>query len=123
MANSCTKEICDTLIEMMRGGATQIEVCARVGVTKQTFLNWRKKGGPHYEKDFDEAYQKAKVLQESWWIQRGRDNIGNGEDFNTPLFGLYMANMFGWRGSGSKDDEAMQEIRKLKEQLGIDESA
>jgi hypothetical protein len=32
-----------------------------------------------------------------------------------------MANMFGWRSGASRDDEALQEIKKLKEQLGIEE--
>jgi hypothetical protein len=32
MANTCTKEICDTLIELMSQGYTQDEVCAVLGV-------------------------------------------------------------------------------------------
>lgn len=120
MANTCTKEICDKLIELMSQGYTQDEVCAEVGVSVRAFQNWRTKGGPHYDEDFSNAYERAKLKQFSWWARRGRDNIGEGKGFNTPLFSLYMANMFGWRGAASKEDEAMEEIRKIKEQLGID---
>jgi hypothetical protein len=122
MANTCNKEIIDTMSALMSQGFTQDEVCAAVDVHPTTFENWRKKGGPHYEKDFAEAYQQTKVKQKSWWLKRGRDNIGEGKDFNTPLFGLYMANMFGWRAGASRDDEALQEIKRLKEQLGIEDS-
>jgi hypothetical protein len=119
MANTCTKEICDKLIELMSQGYTQDEVCAEVGVSPKSFLNWRTKGGPHYEEDFAKAYERAKIKQYSWWVRRGRDNIMDGKDFNTPLFGLYMANMFGWRSAASKDDAVMEELREIKEHLGI----
>jgi hypothetical protein len=78
MANTCTKEICDKLIELMSRGYTQDEVCAEVGVSLTSFRNWRTKGGPHYEEDFAKAYEKAKLKQFSWWARRGRDNIGEG---------------------------------------------
>jgi hypothetical protein len=94
-------------------------VCAEVGFSPKTFQNWRTKGGPHYEEDFAKAYERAKLKQFSWWARRGRDNIGEGKDFNTPLFALYMANLFRWRGAASKDDEVMEELREIKEHLGI----
>jgi hypothetical protein len=30
-----------------------------------------------------------------------------------------MANMFGWRSAASKDDAVMEELREIKEHLGI----
>jgi hypothetical protein len=30
-----------------------------------------------------------------------------------------MANLFKWRGAASKDDEVMEELREIKEHLGI----
>jgi hypothetical protein len=111
MANTCTKEICDRLIDLMSQGYTQDEVCAEVGVSPKSFQNWRTA--------FAKANEKAKLKQFSWWARRGRDNIGEGKDFNTPLFALYMANMFRWRRAGSKDDEVMEELREIKEHLGI----
>jgi hypothetical protein len=119
MANTCTKEICDKLAELMSRGYTQDEVCAELGYNPDTFLEWRKVGGPNYDKDFAKAYRIAKLKQFSWWARRGRDNIGEGKDFNTPLFALYMANMFRWRSAASKDDEVMEELREIKEHLGI----
>jgi hypothetical protein len=88
MANTCTKEICQKVVALMKEGMTQKEVCAEIGVVPLTFRNWRDKKGPHYEKDFDEAYEKGKMYQEAWWLRAGRANLGCGKDFNTPLFGL-----------------------------------
>jgi hypothetical protein len=119
MANTCTKEICDKLIELMSRGYTQHEVAAEVGVSLTSFRNWRTKGGPHYEEDFAKAFERAKLKQFSWWVRRGRDNIGEGKEFNTALYALFMANMFKWRGASSKDDEVMEELCEIKEHLGI----
>jgi hypothetical protein len=62
------------------------------------------------------------LLKAAWWLRAGRSNLGAGKDFNTPLFGLYMANKFGWRSGANREDEALQGIRKLKEQMGIEDS-
>jgi len=123
MANGCTKETIDTMSALMSQGFTQDEVCAACDVSDQSFRNWRNKQGPHYDKDFAEAFDRAKRNQKAVWMKRGRDNIGEGRDFNTALFSLYMINMFPeWRTGGSRDDEALREIRKLKEQLGVEDS-
>jgi hypothetical protein len=122
MANTCTTEICQKVIALMKEGMTLKEVCAELGIGYRTLKEWKGKKGRYYEKEFDEAYQEGKMYQEAWWLGAGRANLGAGKDFNTPLFGLYMANMFGWRSGASRDDEALQEIRKMKEQLGIEDS-
>jgi hypothetical protein len=119
MANTCNKLICDKLIELMSQGYTQDEVCAAVGVNPSTFWRWRQIDGPYYDEEFAQAYEIAKVKQYSWWLRKGRSNLMNGKDFNTPLFTLFMANMFNWRSAASKDDEVMEELRGIKERLGI----
>jgi hypothetical protein len=88
MANTCNKQICDTLIEMMSEGHTQDEVCAAVGVDPSTFWRWRQIDGPYYDEEFAQAYEVAKLKQFSWWARLGRENIGRGKDFNTRLFAL-----------------------------------
>jgi hypothetical protein len=102
----------------MKEGWTQEEVCAEIGVVPKTFRNWRDKNGPHYEREFDEAFEIAKMHQFSWWARRGRASLEN-KQFQVPLFGLYMANMFGWRSAASKEDAVMEELREIKEHMGI----
>jgi hypothetical protein len=97
MANTCTRQICDTLIEMMSNGCTQDEVCAAVGVNPSTFWRWRQPNGEHYDEEFAQAYEVAKLKQYSWWLKKGRENLMDGKDFNTRLFALFMANIFRWR--------------------------
>jgi hypothetical protein len=114
--------MCQKVISLMKEGMTLKEVCAEIGIGPRTARRWKDKRSPQYEKDFDEAHEDGKMYQEAWWLRASRANLGCGKDFNTPLFGLYMANLFGWRSGASRDDEALQEIRKLKEQLGIEDS-
>jgi hypothetical protein len=58
----------------------------------------------------------------AWWVKKGRDNLMDGKDFNTPLFGLYMANMFGWRSASKKrNEEIEQRLESIKRALGIAE--
>jgi hypothetical protein len=120
MANSCTSAICKRLTEMMSEGATLQEVAADVGYDTETFRVWRDPKSPYYEREFAEAYKKAKPKQFAWWAREGRTSLRDRE-FSPTLYGLFMANMFGWRSGASRDDEAMQEIKKLKEQLGIED--
>jgi hypothetical protein len=102
MANTCTTEICQKVIALMKEGMTQQEVCAEIGIGARTIRDWKDKRSPQYEKEFDEAYQEGKMYQEAWWLKAGRANLGCGKNFNTSLFGLYMANLFGWRSGASR---------------------
>jgi transposase-like protein len=114
MANTCTSEMCQRVIELMKEGWTQEEVCADLGVNPKTFRRWRDKNGAHYEREFDEAFEIAKMHQFAWWVRKGRMNLTN-KEFQTPLFALYMANMFRWRSAASKEDEVMEELREIRE--------
>jgi hypothetical protein len=107
MANTCTSQLCEVVVELMREGLTQDEVCAAVDKTAETFIEWRNPKGQYYEPEFEKAYRKGKTLQKAWWLRKGRTSLEN-KEFNTALFGLYMSNMFGWRSGASRDDEALQ---------------
>lgn len=122
MANSCNRVICRTLVEKATDGWTFEEIAALVGVTSRTFREWRNQDSTRYEKEFAEAYETAKTLQKSWWLRRGRDNVGNGRDFNTALYSLYMANMFKWGGQAAKDEayrKLEERARRAEKALGI----
>lgn len=62
------KTMCQTVIECMRDGRSIIEVCAKVGITRDTFYRWYKEID---KKEFKEAVDIGKVLSEAYW-----DNIG-----------------------------------------------
>jgi DNA-binding XRE family transcriptional regulator len=105
-----TPEMCDIVVNLFTQGFTQEEVCSFLGVTPWTMIEWRKKGGDMYHPEFAEAFKLAKVHQKAWWFGEGRKNLTNRE-FNTNLFKLYMANMFGW---DEKEKERELEERALR---------
>jgi transposase len=72
MANTCTTEICQKVIALMKEGLTQQEVCAEIGIGARTIRDWKDKRSPQYEKEFDEAYQEGKMYQQAWWLKTGR---------------------------------------------------
>jgi hypothetical protein len=114
MASTCTTELCNRVLELMKKGKTQQEVCAEVGVAPCTFIEWRNPKSPQYEPEFAAMFERAKLFQFAWWEKKGRCNL-KVKDFNITLYALFMANMFGWRGSSSKDDQAMEEIREISD--------
>jgi DNA-binding XRE family transcriptional regulator len=111
-----TPEMCDIVVDLFTQGFTQDEVCSYLGVTPRTMIEWRKEGSSMYHPEFAEAYKIAKIHQKSWWLGQGRKNLGHGERFNTPLYKLCMANMFGWEEKRDSLDERAAPIERV---LGI----
>jgi transposase-like protein len=61
------KDFAEELPEMMSKGESVCEVCAKWGITKETFFEWVKN-----RKEFAEAYKEARTLCQSWWEKIGR---------------------------------------------------
>ena len=87
-------------------GGSIIEACHELGIVKQTFYNW-------YEKydDFKEVVDFGKIAAESWWIQKGRDNVDN-KRFNHALWLLMMVNRFKWHSAYAKREEKKEIINE-----------
>ena len=121
MANTCTTTICNKLIELMAQGWTQDEVCAEVGYSAETFIQWRNPDGKFYEPEFAEAYKKAKTLQKAWWDRYGREHLRDRE-LNTTMYALFRANLHRWGGGASKDEayrKLEERARRAEKALGI----
>ena len=89
-------------------GGSVIEACHILGIVKQTFYNWYDK----YD-DFREVVDFGKVAAESWWIQKGRDNVDN-KRFNHALWLLMMVNKFKWHSAYAKREEKKEIINEHK---------
>jgi hypothetical protein len=98
-----------------------IEVAAALGVHRHTLAYWTDPKDRRYKEDLAIAMSKGIDLGFSWWLNEGRRNL-TADKFQSALYGFLMSNLFGFRSGASRDDEALQEIRKLKEQLGIEDS-
>jgi len=59
--------------------------------TRNLFNKWR-----NTIEEFKEVIDKGQILKKAWWLQQGRENIGNCK-YNVPLYIRMMGNMFGWK--------------------------
>jgi hypothetical protein len=113
-------EMCGELIKLMAQGWTKTEVATALGVHRQTLRRWVNPQGEYYQPEFAEAMSKGMTACGAWWEGEGRDNLMN-RNFNTGLFALMMANMFGWRSASKRKTQIEEEIESIKRELGIAE--
>jgi hypothetical protein len=91
--------MCTTLKEMMREGASQIEVMAKLNITKETFNNWI----IEYD-EFSVSFEIGKVQSQAWWEKLGRDNITNPK-FKHPFWNMNMKNRFLWSDKPENEED------------------
>lgn len=83
-----TPEVCDTIVQIMREGRFVAEVCAELGIHKDTFYQWVKK-----HPEFADSYKLGRVVCEAWWANQGRINLHN-DKFNVKIWDRYMRTAF-----------------------------
>jgi len=86
-----SENMCQVAIDMMRHGASKIELAAHLGVNRDTISAWRKK-----YPDFNAAIEKGYTFSQAWWMNLGYANLFN-KNFNYRLWRLNMINRFRWR--------------------------
>jgi hypothetical protein len=107
--------------ELMAQGKTRIEVAAALGIHRKTLEYWTDPKDHRFKKDLAIALSKGIDKGFCWWISEGRDTL-RADKFQASLYAFLMSNLFGFRFGASRDDEALQEIKKLKEQMGIEDN-
>jgi transposase len=86
-------EMCLKLMDLMRDGASLVEVAAELGICEKTLHLWKQnKDIP----EFAEAVKRGAQLSNAWWEKKGRINLEN-KDFNYTGWYMNMKNRFGWR--------------------------
>lgn len=88
-------DMCETVIELMKAGASFVEVAAELGIHRDTLNEWKRKDGDNYEPEFAEAVKLGMMYSEAWWQRNGRENLKN-KDFNYTGWYMNMKNRFGW---------------------------
>ena len=99
-------EMCDQVIEIMKEGASLVEVAAKIGVCEDTIHEWKKTNPA-----FSESIKKGVRLSAAWWEERGRTSLEN-KDFSYTGWYMNMKNRFGW-----KDKQETQHTGKDGESL------
>lgn len=97
------------MLQAGRDGLPVSRMCAeRLKVPRRTYDHVRKR-----DDDIKEAHEEYLSLLEAWFIELGQNNLitvyKNGETgINTPLYKLYMANIFGWSDKKEIDQKVDQ---------------
>ena len=84
-------KLCKLLPAMFANGESVSEVCAELGITKETFFQWEK-----LHPDFSDSYKKGKELSEAWWAKLGRSGAMGRAKIQPATWIFNMKNRFGW---------------------------
>ncbi len=84
------KEMCETVIELMKEGASQQEVLAVLDISNDTFYRWKKEN-----EEFSETIKRGIQLSQAWWERKGRISLDD-RQFNSTLWYMNMKNRFKW---------------------------
>ena len=84
-------KLCALLPSMFANGESVSEVCAELGIHKDTFFEWVKT-----YKDFSDSYKKGLELSEAWWTKLGRSGAMGRTKIQPATWIFNMKNRFKW---------------------------
>lgn len=86
--------MCDAIIEAGREGKTVAEMAAEIGITRETFNQWRKD-----KPEFSDAVKIGLDMAQGWWEGLGRKGAAGMSEINPTVFIFNMKNRFreDWR--------------------------
>lgn len=83
------------IIDLMKNGASIVEVCVELGISRETFYDWKNPNSERFNQNFSDTVTRGMELAEAWFEKQGRLNLSNRE-FNARLFQFISGNRFGW---------------------------
>lgn len=103
----------DTIIACARDGGSIVSRCCAIEIVRQTYYNWINPNGEWYIPEFHEAHEKAELLCQQWWEEKGQRHltfIDRGERLDSQNYRLQMMNRFGWSEKGQQEVNATGDI-------------
>jgi len=83
-------EMCETVVELMKEGASQEEVIGSLDISKDTYYRWKEEN-----KEFSDSIKRGISLSRAWWEKEGRISLRDRE-FNYTGWYMNMKNRFKW---------------------------
>lgn len=119
-SNTYTKEVPNIVTAFLKKGYSRDVISAHLGISKDTFLQWRKKH-PELEK----AVEEGLIHSQLWWETLGiRAAQGKVRGFNASAWVFNMKNRFGWRDktevSGDEDKPISVRVVKFSEMQEVE---
>ena len=84
-------KLCALLPSMFANGESIAEVCAELGITRETFHQW-----VNLYPDFSDSYKKGLELSEAWWTKLGRAGATGKAKIQPATWIFNMKNRFKW---------------------------
>jgi len=97
-------EMCETVIELMREGASQDEVIGHLDISRDTFYRWKEEN-----KEFSDAIKRGIRLSQAWWEREGRISLRDRE-FNYTGWYMNMKNRFKWADKQEVKNEGITTV-------------
>lgn len=111
-----TPDMLPKIIELMKEGASLVEVSAEIGVNDETIQDWKDPKSPRYKEEFSVTIQEGVSLSAAWWQRMGRTNLTE-RDFQTGLWYANMKNRFGWRDKTETEQTIVADVTSNGETL------
>ena len=92
-------EMCKTVLELMKEGASQEEVCGHLDIARETFYRWKDEN-----KEFSDTIKRGVRLSQAWWEKEGRTSLRDRE-FNYTGWYMNMKNRFKWADKKEPNNE------------------
>lgn len=103
----------DNWVEILKreyeNGASDIEVCKAINMTKATF-NKNMESSPNFRK----LVEYGRTLSEAWWMGHARTALFN-RAMNTNMWAMVMRNRFGWTDKSQEVADVPNNQRSVEE--------
>lgn len=103
-----TEDMGDRVIELMKDGASKVEVCAELDICYDTFQDYQEK-----HPEFSESVKRGERLSQAWWEKNGRLALRD-KEFNPTLWYMNMKNRFNWADKQETKTEHSGELKISK---------